>query len=367
MSYSAARVTHLPPLCDRAYRRNRHMSVTELRPTSYRFVHRRYAVAAPVSAVPVEPAHERRRDPAHALPPRRARGRGDPHHPRGRRRVRAAGAAVLRRQGLDRDAAPRREGVLARRSSRSRCCTSTPATTSPRCSSSATAASPSSACGSIVASRAGLDRRRAASSRRPGRRHRATGCRPSTLLDAIEEHQFDAVFGGARRDEEKARAKERDLLLPRRVRPVGPAHPAARAVEPLQRRASARASTSACSRSRTGPSSTSGSTSSARSIELPSIYFAHEREVFRRDGMLLRRVATWSSAGRDEEVFERDGPLPHRRRHDAAPAPSSRTRRRSTRSSPRSPRRTITERGATRADDRISEAAMEDRKREGYF
>ena len=77
---------------------------------------------------------------------RDARGRVDPHHPRGRGRVRAAGAAVLRRQGLDRHAAARREGVLARPRSRSRSCTSTPATTSPRCSSSATAGSPSSAC-----------------------------------------------------------------------------------------------------------------------------------------------------------------------------------------------------------------------------
>ena len=55
-----------------------------------------------------------------------------------------------------------------------------------------------------------------------------------TLLDAIEEHRFDALFGGARRDEEKARAKERVFSLPRRVRPVGPEEPAPRAVEPLQ-------------------------------------------------------------------------------------------------------------------------------------
>ena len=72
----------------------------------------------------------------------------------------------------------------------------------------------------------------------------------TTLLDAIEEHRFDAVFGGARRDEEKARAKERVFSLPRRVRPVGPEEPAPRAVEPLQRPAPARASTSGSSRSR---------------------------------------------------------------------------------------------------------------------
>ena len=56
-----------------------------------------------------------------------------------------------------------------------------------------------------------------------------------TLLRAIRENKFDAAFGGARRDEEKARAKERVFSLPRRVRPVGPESPTPRAVEPLQR------------------------------------------------------------------------------------------------------------------------------------
>ena len=81
----------------------------------------------------------------------------------------------------------------------------------------------------IVAQRAGLDRR--------GRVVEETGPRASrnrlqttTLLDAIEEHQFDAAIGGARRDEEKARAKERIFSPPRRVRSVGPEEPAARAV-----------------------------------------------------------------------------------------------------------------------------------------
>ena len=76
---------------------------------------------------------------------------------------------------------------------------------------------------------------RAGSSRRPGPRASRNRLQTITLLDAIEEHGFDAVFGGARRDEEKARAKERVFSLPRRVRPVGPEEPAARAVEPLQR------------------------------------------------------------------------------------------------------------------------------------
>ena len=103
-----------------------------------------------------------------------------------------------------------------------------------------------------------------------------------TLLDAIAEFGFDACIGGARRDEEKARAKERDLLVPRRVRPVGSEEPAARAVEPLQRAHRTPARTSACSRSPTGPSSTCGSTSRAKRLAVPSIYFAHTRPVVRR-------------------------------------------------------------------------------------
>ena len=91
--------------------------------------------------------------------------------------------------------------------------------------------------------RRAADRRLACRSRSThGRVGEETGPRASrnrlqtvTLLDAIAEHGFDAAFGGARRDEERARAKERIFSLPRRVRPVGPEAPAARAVEPLQR------------------------------------------------------------------------------------------------------------------------------------
>ena len=214
---------------------------------------------------------------------------------------------------------------------------------------------------------AGVDRRTAASSRRPGPRPAATGCRPSRCSTRSRSTASTPCSAARRRDEEKARAKERVFSLPRRVRPVGPEEPAARAVEPLQRPRTARASTSACSRSRTGPSSTSGSTSRARSIELPSIYYAHQREVFRRDGMLLAvtavhaRRATARSRSRTTVRYRTvgDATLHRRGRVDA--------RRPSTTSSPRSRRRRITERGATRADDQFTEAAMEDRKREGYF
>ena len=75
----------------------------------------------------------------------------------------------------------------------------------------------------------------------------------------------------------------------------------------------ARASTSGCSRCRTGPSSTSGSTSPRTSVELPSIYYAHRREVFRRDGMLLA-VTPFITLMDGEEPGGDDGALPHRRR-----------------------------------------------------
>ena len=100
-------------------------------------------------------------------------------------------------------------------------------------------------------------------------------------------------------------------------------------------------------------------------LELPNIYFAHEREVFKRDGMLyavseLRRAL--SRRGR----LHGDRALPHRRRHDvhrrrvsdAAKLDDVVAEITATR---------VTERGETRADDRVSEAAMEDRKRVGYF
>ena len=144
------------------------------------------------------------------------------------------GAALLRRQGLDRDAAPGREGVLARphpvpgHARRHR----------PQLPRGPRLPRPAGRRARRPARRgvgAGVDRRRAGWSRRPGPRASRNRLQTVTLLDAIEEHGFDAVFGGGRRDEEKARAKERVYSLPRRLRAVGPEEPAARAVEPLQR------------------------------------------------------------------------------------------------------------------------------------
>ena len=185
------------------------------------------------------------------------------------------------------------------------------------------------------------------------------------LLDAIDRNRFDAVFGGGRRDEEKARAKERVFSLrdefggwdPRRQRPElwqlynGRHAPGEHVrVFPLSNWTELDV-WQYIARER---------------IDLPAIYYAHEREVFARDGMWLA-AGDWGGPHRTSETVETPpGALPHRRRHVLH-------RRRRLRR--RHPRRVIaeiaasrlTERGATRADDKMSEAAMEDRKREGYF
>jgi len=184
------------------------------------------------------------------------------------------------------------------------------------------------------------------------------------LLDGIAEYRFDALFGGARRDEEKARAKERVYSFrdefgqwdPKNQRPElwSLYNGRIRQGEHI----------------RVFPISNYTELDiwqyiKAEGIEIPSVYFAHQREVFERDGMLLslspyismmdseksfvetvryRTVGDMSCTGAIESSA---GDI------DAIIAEVSATR--------------ITERGATRADDRVSEAAMEDRKKEGYF
>ncbi|MET9902815.1 sulfate adenylyltransferase subunit CysD [Streptomyces sp. NPDC006446] len=184
------------------------------------------------------------------------------------------------------------------------------------------------------------------------------------LLDAIESHRFDAVFGGGRRDEEKARAKERVFSVrdefgawdPRRQRPelwslYNGRHAPGEHV-------------------RVFPLSNWTELDvwqyiEREDIDLPDIYYAHKRQVFDRDGM-------WLAAG------DWGGPREHERSQwrlvryrtvgdmscTGAVDSDAATNADIIAEIAASP---LTERGATRADDRMSEAAMEDRKREGYF
>ncbi|WP_354639463.1 sulfate adenylyltransferase subunit CysD [Kitasatospora camelliae] len=184
------------------------------------------------------------------------------------------------------------------------------------------------------------------------------------LLDAIESNRFDAVFGGGRRDEEKARAKERVFSLrdefgawdPRRQRPelwslYNGRHAPGEHV-------------------RVFPLSNWTELDvwqyiEREGIELPEIYYAHERDVFRRNGMWLT-AGDWGGPKEHETVERRliryrtvgDMSCTGAVDSDAATIAEVITEIAASR---------LTERGATRADDKLSEAAMEDRKREGYF
>jgi sulfate adenylyltransferase subunit 2 len=186
----------------------------------------------------------------------------------------------------------------------------------------------------------------------------------TTLLDAIEDYGFDAVMGGARRDEEKARAKERFFSFrdefgqwdPKNQRPE---------IWSLYN-----------GRHRKGEHIRVFPLSNwteldvwqyieEEEIELPTIYFAHRREVFRRDGMLMA-VTDFLRPADGEEVFE--ATVRYRTVGDAtctAAVESIAVEIHDVIAEVAASR--ITERGATRADDKFSEAAMEDRKREGYF
>jgi sulfate adenylyltransferase subunit 2 len=185
-----------------------------------------------------------------------------------------------------------------------------------------------------------------------------------TLLDAIAEHRFDAVFGGARRDEERARAKERVFSHrdefgqwdPKNQRPElwGLYNSRHRRGEHL----------------RIFPLSNWTELDiwrfvEEREVELPGLYFAHEREVFRRDGMLMA-VNPFLAMIDGEAPFRET--VRFRTIGDATctAAVESVARTVSDVIAETAVAR-ITERGATRADDKISEAGMEDRKRLGYF
>jgi sulfate adenylyltransferase subunit 2 len=185
-----------------------------------------------------------------------------------------------------------------------------------------------------------------------------------TLLDAIDEHGFDAAFGGARRDEERARAKERIFSFrdefgqwdPKNQRPElwsmynGRIHKGEHVrVFPLSNWTELDV----------------WEYIDLEQLDVPAIYFAHERKVFKRDGMLY----AWHEGTElieGEEVFSEtvryrtvgDMSCTGGVRSSAVTLPEVVLEIAST---------TITERGETRADDRVSEAAMEDRKKAGYF
>ncbi len=185
-----------------------------------------------------------------------------------------------------------------------------------------------------------------------------------TLLDALDEHRFDAAFGGGRRDEDKARAKERILSLrnglgqwePRRQRPEPWGVLNAR----LQKGQHLRAF----------PLSNWTELDiwqyiEREQIELPAMYFTHRRVVVKRDGM-------WLSVG--GPITVRPGEVPEEKivRYRTVGDMSCTGAVESVATNVAEvidelALSRITERGATRADDTLSEAAMEDRKKEGYF
>ena len=204
-----------------------------------------------------------------------------------------------------------------------------------------------------------------------GRVREETGPRASrnrlqtvTLLDAIEQYELDACFGGARRDEERARAKERVLSFrddfgtwdPRRQRPElwDLYNARVRRGEHL----------------RAFPISNWTELDvwqyvASEELELPNIYIAHEREVFARDGMLYA-VSEFIELIEDEQPFTAS--VRYRTVGDMSCTGAVRSTAATLQDVVAEIAATnITERGETRADDRASEAAMEDRKREGYF
>jgi sulfate adenylyltransferase subunit 2 len=185
-----------------------------------------------------------------------------------------------------------------------------------------------------------------------------------TLLDAIAEHRFDAAFGGARRDEERARAKERILSF---RDPFGQWEPSRQRPELWSLY---NASLHRGEHARVFPISNWTELDvwqyiAEEALDVPSIYFAHEREVFARDG-LLYAVSPF--------IALEDGELPfsasvrYRTVGDMTCTGAIESRASTLGEVVLEIAATlITERGQTRADDRVSEAAMEDRKRRGYF
>jgi sulfate adenylyltransferase subunit 2 len=186
----------------------------------------------------------------------------------------------------------------------------------------------------------------------------------TTLLDAIEEHRFDAAIGGARRDEERARAKERIFSF---RDDFGQWNPRAQRPE-LWNLYNARVRRG--EHVRVFPISNWTELDvwqyiAREQLELPPIYFAHEREVFRRDGMLYA-VSEYLQRMEGEDPFRESVRFRTVGDMSCTGAVASRAATLEDVVAEIAATR-VTERGETRADDRVSEAAMEDRKRVGYF
>jgi sulfate adenylyltransferase subunit 2 len=185
-----------------------------------------------------------------------------------------------------------------------------------------------------------------------------------TLLDALEAGDFDAAFGGARRDEERARAKERILSFRDEF---GQWDPRAQRPEPWSLY---NGRIKKGEQVRVFPLSNWTEIDVWRYIELedleiPSIYYAHEREVFERDGILLA-VSEYAKPRNGETAAVEW--VRYRTVGDLTITGAVRSRATEiSRVIDEISAATVSERGGTRADDRTSTAAMEDRKREGYF
>jgi len=185
-----------------------------------------------------------------------------------------------------------------------------------------------------------------------------------TLLDAVEEHGFDALFGGGRRDEEKARAKERFFSFRDEFGQWDPKNQRPELWNLYNGRVARGESIRAFPLSNWTELDV-WQYISREGIEIPMIYFSHRRKVFERDGVLLAD-SPFVNRSDDEALF--DETVRYRTVGDMSCTGAVKSTATTLDEIIAEIAMTrITERGATRADDRASEAAMEDRKREGYF
>ena len=184
------------------------------------------------------------------------------------------------------------------------------------------------------------------------------------LVETIQEQNYDAVLGGARRDEEKARAKERVFSVrdsfggwnPRRQRPemwglYNGRHQAGENIRVFPISNWTEADIWDYIRD--------------REVEVPQIYYAHQRDVFERGGMWLT-AGEWGGPKEGEEIVTKT--VRYRTVGDMSCTGAVLSDATSIEDVIDEIRQsTTTERGATRADDKLSESSMEDRKKEGYF